>query len=129
MNAFKESLATGAYTEDTTLEDACKGADVLIGVSGPGAFTDTCLKNLAENPVIFAMSNPEPEVRPEHAKEVRPDCIMATGRSDYPNQINNVLCFPYLFRGVLDCRAVNVNQKMKIAAAEALASLAQQEVG
>ena len=124
MNPFKESLATTAVTEDTPLVDACKGADVLIGVSAAEAFTDECLKNLAENPVIFAMANPNPEVMPARAKATRPDCIIATGRSDFPNQINNVMCFPFLFRAALDCRAKQINEEMKMAAAIALADLA-----
>lgn len=105
MNDFKMTLANASITEDTSLADICKGADVLLGVSAAKAFTEDCLKNLADKPVIFAMANPEPEVRPEVAKAIRPDCIIATGRSDYPNQINNVMCFPYLFRAALDTRA------------------------
>ena len=81
------------------------GADVLIGVSGPGAFTDKIIMGMNKNPIIFAMANPEPEVRPERALKLRPDCIIATGRSDYPNQINNVMCFPFLFRATLDPRS------------------------
>jgi len=125
MNSFKETLATSAVTEETTLEKACAGADVLIGVSSPGVFTEACLKALAPSPVIFAMANPEPEVRPEVAKKHRPDCIIATGRSDYPNQINNVMAFPFLFRATLDCRASQINEEMKMAAAKALAGLAK----
>ena len=87
------------------MAEICKDADVLIGVSAAGAFNEQVLKNLAPNPVIFAMANPEPEVRPEVAKKIRPDCIIATGRSDYPNQINNVMCFPFLFRATLDTRS------------------------
>lgn len=117
MNDFKMTLANPSITEDTSLEEICKGADVLIGVSAPKVFTEQCLKNLNPNPVIFAMANPEPEVRPEIAKAVRPDCIIATGRSDYPNQINNVMCFPYLFRAALDTMAKKINEEMKMAAA------------
>ena len=87
------------------MTEICKGCDVLIGCSAAGAFTEEVLKNLNENPVIFAMANPEPEVRPEVAKAIRPDCIIATGRSDYPNQVNNVMCFPYLFRAALDTKS------------------------
>jgi malate dehydrogenase (oxaloacetate-decarboxylating)(NADP+) len=86
------------------------------------------LKNLNENPIIFAMANPEPEIRPELAKKIRPDCIIATGRSDYPNQINNVMCFPFLFRATLDVRASQINENMKMAAAKALAALAKAPV-
>ena len=128
MNKFKESLATTAVTEKTSLVDACKDADVLIGVSAKGAFTEEVLKNLAKDPIIFAMANPDPEVLPEVAKQLRPDAIIATGRSDYPNQINNVLCFPFLFRATLDCRAKEINEAMKLAAAKTLAELAQQPV-
>merc|ERR1712166_336878 len=128
MNDFKMTLANASITEDTSLAEICKGADVLIGVSAAKAFTEECLKNLAENPVIFAMANPEPEVRPEVAKAVRPDCIIATGRSDYPNQINNVMCFPYLFRAALDTRSSSINEEIKIAAALALAELAREDV-
>ena len=89
-----------------TFEEACAGTDVLIGVSAPGIFkSEKLLKSLAKDPIIFAMANPEPEVRPEYAREIRPDCIIATGRSDYPNQINNVMCFPFLFRATLDTRS------------------------
>jgi len=123
MNDFKASLATNSVTRDTSLEQACSGADVLIGVSKAGAFTEACMKALAPKPVIFAMANPEPEIRPELAKKLRPDCIIATGRSDYPNQINNVMCFPFLFRATLDVRASQINEEMKMAAATALAGL------
>lgn len=105
MNSFKEQLATDKITENTSLAQICKGADVLVGVSGPGAFTEEVMLNLNPNPVIFAMANPNPEVLPEVARKIRPDCIIATGRSDYPNQINNVMCFPLLFRATLDVRA------------------------
>ena len=105
MNAFKLELANPTVTKDTTLAEICAGADVLIGVAGPGAFTEEIVKSLNKDPIIFAMANPEPEIRPEVAQKVRPDCIMATGRSDYPNQINNVMCFPFLFRATLDVRA------------------------
>jgi|TARA_B110000285_G_scaffold153900_1_gene171717 malate dehydrogenase (oxaloacetate-decarboxylating)(NADP+) len=128
MNAFKEKLANTTVSADTTLEEICKGCDVLIGVSAAGAFTEAVCKNLAADPIIFAMANPEPEVRPEVVKEWRPDCIIATGRSDYPNQINNVMCFPFLFRATLDTRSKQINEEMKMAAAKALAGLAKEEV-
>merc|ERR1719498_2283758 len=128
MNAFKEKLANPTITEDTTLEDVCKGCDVLIGVSAAGAFTEAVCKNLAADPIIFAMANPEPEVRPEVVKEWRPDCIIATGRSDYANQINNVISFPFLFRAALDTRSTQINEEMKMAAAQAIAALAKEEV-
>lgn len=128
MNPFKETLANASISADTPLAEVCKGADVLIGVSGPGIFTEEILKTLNKDPIIFAMANPEPEVRPEVAKGVRPDCIVATGRSDYPNQINNVMCFPFLFRATLDTRSSQINEEMKMAAALALAELAREEV-
>jgi len=128
MNDFKASLANETVSEDMSLAEACSGADVLIGVSAAGAFTEECMKALAPNPVIFAMANPEPEIRPTEAKRLRPDCIIATGRSDFANQINNVMCFPFLFRATLDCRATQINEEMKMAAALALADLARQPV-
>jgi len=128
MNDFKESLATTQVSQDTTLAEICVGADVLIGVSAAGVFTEEIVKSLNKDPVIFAMANPEPEVRPELAKEWRPDCIIATGRSDYPNQINNVMCFPFLFRATLDTRSKQINEEMKMAAAIALAQLAKEPV-
>ncbi|MEM7470575.1 MAG: NADP-dependent malic enzyme [Pseudomonadota bacterium] len=126
MNQWKSAHA--AKTSDRTLEDAMKGADVFLGVSAKGAVTQEMVKSMADNPVIFAMANPDPEITPEDAHDVRPDAIVATGRSDYPNQINNVLCFPYLFRGALDIRARTINDAMKIACAEALAKLAREDV-
>ena len=125
MNEYKERLAID--TDARTLEEACVGADVLIGVSAPHVF-EKVLKSLNKAPIIFAMANPEPEVRPEIAKRIRPDCIIGTGRSDYPNQVNNVMCFPFLFRGTLDCRAKQINEEMKMAAAIALANLAKKPV-
>jgi len=97
-------------------------------VSGPKAFTEDIVMGLAPHPIIFAMANPEPEIRPELAKKIRPDCIVATGRSDYPNQINNVMCFPFLFRATLDTRSSVINEEMKMACALALAKLARTEV-
>ena len=126
MNEYKDRLANETHLR--TFEEACVGADVLIGVSAPGVFTDKILSNLNDSPIIFAMANPEPEVRPERARRVRPDCIIATGRSDYPNQINNVMCFPFLFRATLDTRSKQINEEMKMAAAQALAALAKQPV-
>ena len=128
MNPFKNTLANKNITKDTQLVDACKNADVLIGVSAAGAFTPECLAGLAADPIIFAMANPEPEVRPDVAKKLRPDCIIATGRSDYPNQINNVMCFPFLFRATLDTRSKEINEDMKLTTAKALAKLAKEPV-
>jgi malate dehydrogenase (oxaloacetate-decarboxylating)(NADP+) len=115
-------------TEARTLEDAMKGCDVFLGVSAKGAVTQDMVLSMADNPVIFAMANPDPEITPEEAHEVRVDAIVATGRSDYPNQVNNVLGFPYLFRGALDIHARAINDEMKIACAEALAALAREDV-
>ena len=126
MNPQKEEFA--AETERRTLEEALDGADVFVGVSSAGALKQEYLAKMADNPVIFAMANPEPEIRPDLAREVRDDAIIATGRSDYPNQINNVMCFPFLFRGALDTRATEINEAMKMAASLALAELAQQPV-
>ena len=128
MNDFKMTLANESVTQDMTLEEAAAGADVLIGVSGPNLFTETMVKSMNKDPVIFAMANPNPEIIPSLAKEYRPDCIVATGRSDYANQINNVMCFPFLFRAALDCRASQINEEMKMAAAKAIAALAKEEV-
>ncbi|WP_316013346.1 NADP-dependent malic enzyme [Roseobacter sp. HKCCA0434] len=126
MNQWKSAHA--AVTDDRTLEDAMKGADVFLGVSVKGAVTEDMVASMADNPVIFAMANPDPEITPEEAHAVRDDAIVATGRSDYPNQVNNVLGFPYLFRGALDIHARAINDEMKIACAEALADLARQDV-
>ncbi len=126
MNQWKSAHA--AETDARTLEDAMKGADAVFGLSVKGAITPAMVKSMAKQPIIFAMANPDPEIRPELAKEVRPDCIMATGRSDYPNQVNNVLCFPYIFRGALDVQASTINEEMKIAAAHAVAALAREDV-
>lgn len=111
-----------------TLEDALKDADVMLGVSGPGLVTEAEVQHMAKNAVIFACSNPDPEVDPEVVSKLRPDIIMGTGRSDYPNQINNVLCFPYLFRGALDVRATTINTEMMKAAMNALRELAKEPV-
>ncbi|MCH2169905.1 hypothetical protein MK489_03900 [Myxococcota bacterium] len=112
-------------TDARTLADAMAGADVFIGLSKGGLVTPELVQSMAENPIIFAMANPEPEIRPEAVAQVRPDAIMATGRSDYPNQVNNVLGFPFIFRGALDVQASVINMPMKIAAAHALAELAR----
>jgi malate dehydrogenase (oxaloacetate-decarboxylating)(NADP+) len=126
MNQWKSAHAI--KTDDRTLEDAIKGADVLIGLSAAGTISQDMVKAMADKPIIFAMANPDPEITPEDVKEVRPDAIVATGRSDYPNQVNNVLGFPYIFRGALDVRATTINEEMKIAAANALAELAREDV-
>ncbi len=126
MNPYKELFA--ADTHFRTLEEAANGADVLFGLSVKGAFTKEMIASMAPNPVIFAMANPDPEITPEDAHSVRNDVIMATGRSDYPNQVNNVLGFPFIFRGALDCRATCINEEMKLAAVKALAQLAREEV-
>ncbi|MBS8224910.1 NADP-dependent malic enzyme [Vannielia litorea] len=126
MNQWKSAHAV--KTDLRELKDAMEGADVFLGVSAKGAVTQEMVISMADKPVIFAMANPDPEITPEEAHEVRPDAIVATGRSDYPNQVNNVLGFPYLFRGALDIHARAINDEMKIACAEALAELARQDV-
>ncbi|GGW25338.1 phosphate acetyltransferase [Gemmobacter lanyuensis] len=126
MNQWKSAHA--ANTPARTLEEAMVGADVFLGVSAKGAVTAEMVASMAENPVIFAMANPDPEITPEEAHAVRADAIVATGRSDYPNQVNNVLGFPYLFRGALDIHARAINDEMKIACAKALAALAREDV-
>ena len=126
MNQWKSAHAI--TTDLRTLEEAMDGADVFLGVSVKGAVTQDMVKSMADNPVIFAMANPDPEITPEEAHEVRNDAIVATGRSDYPNQVNNVLGFPYLFRGALDIHARAINDEMKIACAQALAELAREDV-
>ncbi len=126
MNQWKSGHAV--ETKARTLADAIKGADVLFGLSVKGAFTPEMIKSMAAKPIIFAMANPDPEITAEEVAAVRDDAIMATGRSDYPNQINNILGFPYIFRGALDVRATTINMEMKIAAAKALADLAREDV-
>ncbi len=126
MNQWKSAHA--ANTDLRTLDEAMKGADVFLGVSVKGAVTSEMVSNMAKDPVIFAMANPDPEITPEEAHAVREDAIVATGRSDYPNQVNNVLGFPYLFRGALDINARAINDEMKIACARALAELAREDV-
>ncbi len=117
-----------AETSARTLADACVGADVFIGTSAPNLLTPEMLASMASDPVVFAMANPDPEIMPELAKATRDDVIIATGRSDYPNQVNNVLCFPYLFRGALDARAKAITDEMKMAAVHAIAALAHEPV-
>ena len=126
MNQWKSAHAT--ETEARTLEEAIEGADIFFGVSVAGALTPEMVAAMADKPIIFAMANPDPEITPDEVAKVRDDAIMATGRSDYPNQVNNVLGFPYIFRGALDVRATTINEAMKVAAAEALAELARADV-
>jgi len=126
LNKYKQEWAVD--TERRTLLDACTGADVFIGLSGPNLMSVEALKAMADNPIVFALSNPDPEIDPELAREARPDIIMATGRSDYPNQVNNVLGFPFIFRGALDVRATHINTEMKMAAVKALAEIAKEPV-
>ena len=126
MNQWKSAHAV--ETTNRTLTDAMTGADIFFGLSAKGAVTPEMVKVMAKDPIIFAMANPDPEIKPEDAQAVREDVIMATGRSDYPNQVNNVLGFPYIFRGALDVRATTINMEMKIAATKALAELAREDV-
>ena len=126
MNQWKSAHAVP--TEARTLADALDGADAVMGLSAKGAFTEAMIGSMAARPIIFAMANPDPEITPEEARAIRADAIVATGRSDYPNQVNNVLGFPYIFRGALDVRASTINDAMKIAAAQAIAALAREEV-
>jgi malate dehydrogenase (oxaloacetate-decarboxylating)(NADP+) len=126
MNQWKSAHAV--ETKARTLADAMVGCDVFLGLSAKGALTPDMVRSMAASPIIFAMANPDPEITPEDAKAVRGDVIVATGRSDYPNQVNNVLGFPYIFRGALDVRATTINEEMKIAAAEAIAALAREDV-
>ena len=126
MNQWKSAHAVD--TKARTLADAMAGCDVVLGLSAKGALTPDMVRSMAASPIIFAMANPDPEITPEDAKAVRGDVIIATGRSDYPNQVNNVLGFPYIFRGALDVRATTINEEMKIAAAHAIAALAREDV-
>ncbi len=126
MNQWKSAHAVD--TSLRTLEEAVRGADALFGLSAKGAFTAEMIRSMARDPIVFAMANPDPEITPEEAQAARSDVIVATGRSDYPNQVNNVLGFPYIFRGALDVRASAINEAMKIAAAYAIAALAREEV-
>ena len=126
LNEYKAIFAT--ETDKRTLADAMKGADVFVGLSGPNLLQPAELKLMAETPVVFACSNPDPEIRPELAHASRPDVIMATGRSDYPNQVHNGLGFPFIFRGALDVRASRINEEMKMAAVHAIRELAKEPV-
>ncbi|MEL6781965.1 MAG: malic enzyme-like NAD(P)-binding protein, partial [Pseudomonadota bacterium] len=126
MDQFKSAFAV--KTSKRTLAEAMEGADCLLGLSVKGAVSKDMVASMADNPIIFAMANPDPEITPEEIKSVRDDAIIATGRSDYPNQVNNVLGFPYIFRGALDVRARGINEEMKVAAARALAELAREDV-
>jgi len=126
MNPQKEQYA--AETNARTLEDAMEGADVFVGLSVAGLVTQSMVRSMADSPIVFAMANPDPEITYEDAKAARSDVIMATGRSDYPNQVNNVLGFPFIFRGALDVRATDINNEMKLAATKALADLAKEDV-
>ncbi len=125
MNPWKERFAP--KTDARTLDDAIEGADIFMGLSGPGVLTGEMCKKMARDPLILAMANPTPEIMPEEARAARPDAIIATGRSDYPNQVNNVLCFPFIFRGALDCGASTINDEMKKACVKAIADLATKE--
>ncbi|PCJ14780.1 MAG: malate dehydrogenase [Gammaproteobacteria bacterium] len=126
LNQYKAAFAIN--TDKRTLDDALDGADVFIGVSGADLMTPDMLKKMAPNPVVFALANPDPEIKPELAHATRDDIIIATGRSDYPNQVNNVLGFPFIFRGALDVRASTINEEMKIAAVHAIRDLAKEPV-
>ena len=126
LNKWKSNHAIN--TKDRTLDDAIKNADVFLGLSAKGALTKDMVKKMAKNPIIFACANPDPEITPEEIEEVRDDAIIATGRSDYPNQVNNLIGFPYIFRGALDVRSKVINEEMKVAAANAIADLAKEDV-
>ncbi|CCN70331.1 malic enzyme-like NAD(P)-binding protein [Vibrio nigripulchritudo] len=126
LNEYKQLFANN--TDKRTLEDVIDGADLFLGVSGPDLLPAEALKLMADKPVVFACSNPDPEIKPELAHQVRDDLIMGTGRSDYPNQVNNVICFPFIFRGALDVRASEINDEMKLAAVDAIRQLAKEDV-
>ncbi|EHZ2783652.1 malate dehydrogenase [Vibrio parahaemolyticus] len=126
LNEYKQLFANN--TDKRTLEDVIEGADLFLGVSGPNLLPPEALKLMADKPVVFACSNPDPEIKPELAHAVRDDLIMGTGRSDYPNQVNNVLCFPFIFRGALDVRASEINDDMKLAVVDAIRALAKEPV-
>src|SRR5437867_9334513 len=126
LDEFKQRFAVD--TKARTLAEALQGADVFVGLSVAGIVTGEMLQGMAKKPVIFALANPTPEIMPDEAKKARPDAIVATGRSDFPNQVNNVLGFPFIFRGALDVRAKQINEEMEMAATRALASLAREEV-
>jgi len=125
MNKYKQTYAQDSDLR--TLNEVIADADIFLGLSGPGTLTEEMVIKMAPRPLILAMANPDPEIDPALAKKVRPDCIIATGRSDYPNQVNNVLCFPFIFRGALDCGATTINEEMKIACVKAIAELATKE--
>ncbi|MBV1881953.1 MAG: malate dehydrogenase, partial [Pseudomonadales bacterium] len=126
LNPYKALFAN--ETKSRTLQDVLKGADMFLGVSSANLLSPDLLKSMATNPIIFALANPDPEIRPELAHDIRDDLIVATGRSDYPNQVNNVLCFPFIFRGALDVRATCINEEMKIAAVHAIREIAKMPV-
>ncbi len=126
LNKYKEEFAV--ETDDRTLEDAMKGADMVLGLSGPGLISQDMVKSMADHPIIYACANPTPEILPNEVHEARDDAYVGTGRSDFPNQINNVLGFPFIFRGALDVRATKITENMKMAAAKALAALAKEPV-
>jgi malate dehydrogenase (oxaloacetate-decarboxylating)(NADP+) len=126
LSVYKQEFAN--KTNKRSVLDACEGSDVFIGVSGANLLSEESLMAMAPNPVVFAMANPDPEILPELAKSLRDDVILATGRSDYPNQVNNVLCFPFMFRGALDVRATDINEAMKMAAVHAIRELAKEPV-
>src|ERR1700752_440122 len=126
LDEFKQRFALD--TKLRTLAEALRGADVFVGLSVGGVATREIVKGRAKNPVIFALANPTPEIMPDEAKTARPDAIVAPGRSDFPNQVNNVLGFPFIFRGALDVRAKKINEEMEMAATRALAALAKEEV-
>ncbi|MBL4868905.1 MAG: malate dehydrogenase [Pseudomonadales bacterium] len=126
LNPYKAVFAN--VTASRTLQDVLKGADMFLGVSSANLLSPELLRSMADNPIVFALANPDPEIRPELAYEIRDDIIVATGRSDYPNQVNNVLCFPFIFRGALDVRATSINGEMKIAAVNAIREIAKQPV-
>ena len=126
IDQFKSAFAID--TELRTLDEAMKNADVFLGLSAKDVVSKEMVKSMAKNPIIFACANPDPEIKPELIKEVRSDAIIATGRSDYPNQVNNLIGFPYIFRGALDVRAKEINEEMKVAAAKAIALLARENV-
>ncbi|SIO18586.1 malic enzyme-like NAD(P)-binding protein [Salinivibrio sp. ES.052] len=126
INKYKQLFANN--TDKRTLEEVIEGADMFVGVSGPDLLSPDALKLMADKPIVFACSNPDPEINPDIAHQVRDDLIIGTGRSDYPNQVNNVLCFPFIFRGALDVRASEINDAMKLAAVDAIRSLAKEPV-
>jgi malate dehydrogenase (oxaloacetate-decarboxylating)(NADP+) len=126
LNEYKALFANN--TDKRTLKDVIEGADAFLGLSGADLLSEEDVKLMAPNPIIFACSNPDPEIKPEIAHNIRQDLIMGTGRSDYPNQVNNVLCFPFIFRGALDVRAAVINDEMKLAAVYAIADLAKEAV-